>query len=644
VGPGALSEESVATRLPTVGLVGLPNAGKTTLMNALTGGGFRTANYPGVTVDLLEGRSAACFGPPMAVVDLPGVHSPAAPGPDETLACQVIEGRHPAVRPDTFIVVVDVLQLERHLRFAGYVARQGKPLAIALTMADLLPRTGQSVDPERLADALGVPVIPVDGRSGRGMAALMEVLHRQVGSTTPGPLADLPEDPVAGYRRIRDLLRRGGVRRRPPPVDAVTARIDRVALHPVVGFPIFLAVLLGLFAAVFWVARPFMDAVDAAFSWAGVTASMLLGQGLVGRFVGEALIAGVGVVAVFLPQILVLFLLMTLLEDSGYLARTAALVDRPLSALGLHGRSFVPMLSGFACAIPAILAARAVPTRRERLLTIWILPLMSCSARLPVYTLLLSALVPGPWKAGLALASIYVASLAVGAVMAGLVGRLLASSRVPSMLALELPAYRAPRWKPVLRLTWIQSAAYLSRAAGPIVVVACLLWVLTSVGLTWSPPDGGMPRPAGFALVDRDASLTADLARGLEPVLRPLGVDWRVGVGLLSAFAAREVFVSSMAIVFHVSDAGKTSQEDGLLQTMRTATLAGTGRPVFTTSSIVGLIVFFFLSLQCFSTVAMVRREVGSWTFALGQVAVYTGLGYGAAVAVVQGLRGLGVA
>jgi ferrous iron transport protein B len=643
VDPHPLSDEPAGTRLRTVALAGLPNAGKTTLMNALTGGAFRTANYPGVTVDLLTGRSAPGLGPPVALVDLPGVHSPAAAGPDETLACQVIEGRHPAVRPDAFVVVVDALQLERHLRFAAYVARQGRPLAIALTMTDLLHRTGESVDIDRLGAALEVPVLPVDGRTGRGLPGLMQALRRAAGGRPPGPLAAVPEDPVAGYGQLREILDRCGARRRTRPIDAVTARIDQVALHPLLGLPIFLTVLLGLFAAVFWAAQPLMEAVDAAFSRAGTAAGILLGQGLAGRFVGEALVAGVGVVAVFLPQILVLFLLMTLLEDSGYLARAATLVDRPLSAMGLHGRSFVPMLSGFACAIPAILAARAVPTRRERLLTIWILPLMSCSARLPVYTLLLSALVPVPWKAGLALAAIYVASLGTGAVMAGLVGRMLARPGTPSLLTLELPAYRAPRWRAVGRLTWVQSSAYLSRAAGPIVVVACVLWVLTSVGLTWSGSGPGAPRPTGLALTERDASLAADLARWIEPALRPLGVDWRVGVGLFSAFAAREVFVSSMAIVFHVTDAGEASQEAGLLAAMRAATLAATGQPVFTTSTIVGLIVFFFLSLQCFSTVAMVRREVGSWSFALGQVAVYTGLGYGAAAAAVQALRWLGI-
>jgi ferrous iron transport protein B len=328
---------------------------------------------------------------------------------------------------------------------------------------------------------------------------------------------------------------------------------------------------------------------------------------------------------------------MTLLEDSGYLARGAALVDRPLAYLGLHGRSFVPMLSGFACAIPAVLAARAIPSRRERFLTIWILPLMSCSARLPVYALLLAALLPGAaWKAGLALAGIYISSLLVGSLVAGLAVRISSKYRDPSLLAMELPAFRIPRWKPILRMTWARGSAYIKRAGVPIMTVSAILWLIAHFG--YAP--GSIVTPS-----DTENSFAGQLGRQMEPALRPMGADWRVGVGLISAFAAREVFVSSLAIVFHVSDpADDQSQQETLLKTMNVATIAGTSTPVFTTASMIGLIVFFFFSLQCFSTVAVVVKETQSWRMAAAQLLFYTGLGYALAVASVQGLRALGIA
>jgi ferrous iron transport protein B len=396
------------SRISTVCLTGAPNAGKTALMNALTGGSFHTANYPGVTVTLSRGKSKAEFGQQALLVDLPGVQSTSASSPEEELSCQVIEGRHKSVKPDALIIAIDATQLERHLRFASFVARQEKPTVIALTMMDLLPRIQRSVNARKLELALGLRVVPVDGRTGWGAAELMNAVTYALANPVQSrnALADLPEEPVAAYEEIRHLLNNSDVIKNENRFmlvnDSFTARIDRVVLHRFLGFPIFFAVLVGLFSSIFWAARPFMDLIDWLFSRTSSTLVTILPQGVLSRFLAEGVIGGVGAVSVFFPQIVILFFLMTILEDSGYLARGAALVDRPLSYLGLHGRSFVPMLSGFACAIPAVLAARTIPSRRERLLTIWILPLMSCSARLPVYALLLGALLPGSaWKAGL---------------------------------------------------------------------------------------------------------------------------------------------------------------------------------------------------------------------------------------------------
>jgi ferrous iron transport protein B len=620
-------------------------------MNALTGGSFHTANYPGVTVTLSSGRSRAEFGPQLDLVDLPGVHSCVAPSPEEELACRVIEGRHPSIKPDALIVVVDATQLERHLKFAAYAAGQGKPLVIALTMMDMLARNNTAINPKKLAQALGVPVIPVDGRTSWGVAELMTTVADvttqpvDIGSNA---LTRLPKDPVEAYSQLRGLLESSAAMRQNKSLmlahESFTSRLDRVVLHRYLGFPIFFLLLGGLFASIFWAAHPFMNLIDWVFKQTGELLLVVLPAGVASRFLAEGILGGVGAVAIFFPQIVILFFLMTLLEDSGYLARGAALVDKPLSYLGLHGRSFVPMLSGYACAIPAVLAARTIPSRRERLLTIWIIPLMSCSARLPVYALLLAALLPGSaGKAGVALALIYLASLLIGALTAGLISRFVLGKRSASMLAMEMPLYRKPLIKTTLRMTWSRSSAYLRKAGTPIIVISSFLWLLSNFGFGSRQPQTPDNRPAPvISQSELDSSFAAQLGQQLEPLLHPMGVDWRVGVGLISAFAAREVFVSTMAIVFHVAG-DEAVQQDGLLESMSAATFTGTSRRVFTASSIIGLIVFFFFSLQCLSTVAVVRSETNSWRMAGLQLLFYTGLGYVLSVAVVQGLRLSGV-
>jgi ferrous iron transport protein B len=426
-------------------------------------------------------------------------------------------------------------------------------------------------------------------------------------------------------------------------------------LHRYFGFPVFFLVLISLFAAIFWLAQPFMDIIDGGFTAAAEGVKSIAPESVLMEFLGDGVVAGVGAVAVFFPQIMILFFLMTLLEDSGYLARGAALVDRPLSYLGLHGRSFVPMLSGYACAIPAVFAARAIPARRERMLTIWILPLMSCSARLPVYALLLAALLSGAaWQAGLSLAAIYVSSLLIASIIAGITARVFMKHRKPSLLAMELPAYRVPRWWPILRMTWARGSSYLKRAGVPIMIVSAVLWIVSNFGHIQGSLISRTPIEQSFA---------SQLGQSMEPALRPMGVDWRVGVGLISAFAAREVFVSSMAIVFHIDTpeeetapvgwwerlkgivfpAEDDSEQQGLLKQMNSAVFPDTGQKIFTTSTIIGLVVFFFFSLQCFSTVAVVRKEMDSWKLAALQLLFYTGLGYTLAVLSVQTLRAFGV-
>lgn len=637
----------------TVCLAGVPNAGKTALMNGLTGGGFHTANYPGVTVTLSRGKTRAEFGAEINLVDLPGVHSTVAPTVEEELSCLVIEGKHNSIHPDALIIVVDATQLERHLKFASYVARQGKPVVVALTMMDLLSKSGQSINADKLSAALGVTVVPVDGRTGWGVDELVIELRKALAHPfeQTSALAEIPDEPVEAYRKLRALLDESHAVKKSRPMtlaeNSLTARIDKVVLHRYFGFPIFFGILGGLFAAIFWLAQPFMDFIEWLFKEAGTFVTAVLPESVFTSFLADGIIAGVGSVAVFFPQIVILFFLMTLLEDSGYLSRGAALVDRPLSALGLHGRSFVPMLSGFACAIPAVLAARTIPSKRERLLTIWILPLMSCSARLPVYALLLAALLPGaPGKAGLALAFTYVASLLIGALTAGLISKLFIRKKSQSILAMEMPVYRQPLIKPTLKITWSRSSAYLKKAGTPIIVISSILWLLSNFGFgTNQPPAEDGKAPSFVTKSELDHSFAAQAGQKLEPALKPMGADWRVGVGLIAAFAAREVFVSTMAIVFHVADENdEQAQETGLLDSMNSATFTNSAQPVFTTASIIGLMVFFFFSLQCLSTVAVVRAETGSWKIAGLQLLFYTGLGYLLSVITVQGLRAFGVA
>jgi ferrous iron transport protein B len=634
----------------TVCLAGVPNAGKTALMNGLTGGGFHTANYPGATVTLSRGKSRPELGPQINLIDLPGVHSTVAISPEEELSCKVIEGRHPSIQPDALIVVIDSTQLARHLRFAAFVASQGKPIVIALTMMDILAQSGQSIKVSKLSDALGVPVVPVDGRTAWGVEDLISELRRVVADpeSQKSFLAAVPDDPVAAYAIIGEMLDSSGAIKKGASLNlaqnSITARIDRVVLHRYFGFPVFFAILGGLFASIFWAAEPFGNAVEWGFAQAGGLALSLLPEGVLARFVAEGIIGGLGSVAVFFPQIIILFFLMTLLEDSGYLSRGAALIDKPLSHLGLHGRSFVPMLSGYACAIPAVLAARTIPSKVERLLTIWILPLMSCGARLPVYGLLLTALLPGDtFKAGLALAIIYVASMLAAASTAGLISRFVLRSKSTSMLAMELPLYRKPLLKPTLKITWSRSSAYLKRAGLPIIIISAVIWLLSNFGLgSHQPPSPDGQPAAAVTPSELDYSFAAQMGRTMEPALAPMGVDWRAGVGLVSAFLAREVFVSALVSVYHVSG-DEEAQQEGLLQSMREATFEGSTQRIFTTSSIIGLIVFFFFSLQCLSTVSVIRAETGSWRFALLQLLFYTGLGYLLSSATVQGLRLFGV-
>lgn len=631
-------------KAPLVVLVGQPNAGKTSLFNALTGSRYKTGNYPGVTVSYARGTLSLPRGGAADLVDAPGLSSLAGRSPDEEIAVRAIFGDPPLGLPDLVVAVVDATQLARHLYLALQLRDAGFRMVLAVTMTDLLARRDLRFSPERLAREFGAPVVCVNGRTGEGGTALARAAQEALA----GPEASPRRPPAPDFERVAALYRRAEAiehavvtlpegRAAAPAMlrrmDPLTERIDRIALHPVWGLLLFAAVMTGLFTSIFWLAGPAMDAIDGLFAWTAEGLAALLPEGWFSRLLTDGLVGGVGAVAVFLPQIVILFLVMGFLEDSGYLARGAMLVDRPLSAAGLSGRAFVPLLSGFACAIPGMLATRTIPSRRERLLTLFAIPLMSCSARLPVYGLLLAFLTPPekPWLGGIGLTVLYLGGLLVGLLAAGAAGRFL---KLPGRksLFLELPAYRRPRLRVAVHDALHKTASYIRRAGPPILWIALALWTLTH----FPPGAPGMDETDEIG-----GSWGGRLGRVLEPVMEPMGLDWRAGVAMISGFAAREVFPGALAIMFRTEGLEEKGLDEQISFLRRAA--FPDGRPLFTVASSIGLLAFFALALQCQATVAVSARESGSLRFALVQLAVFTGLGYLAAVAAVQGLRLLGV-
>jgi ferrous iron transport protein B len=524
------------------------------------------------------------------------------------------------------VVPVDASQMSRHLVLVRQMRRAGLRTVVALTMNDIARAQGHPVDPVRLSDYLSVAVVEVDGRSGRGVQELRAVVEQAV--ALPGGRVALPSEfsleqvaeDFAWADRIETALAET-VKRRP---QAAAARdFDRWMLHPVAGTALFLLVMGGLFWSVFALASPMIDAVGSFFEFLGGAVAPFLPGNFLGAFVSQGVLPGIGAMFSFVPQIAILFLLMGILEDSGFLARGAMLTDRFLSVIGLNGRSFVPLLSANACAIPGILASRTVPGRKERLLTILAAPLMNCSARLPVYGLLLSFLVPGrPVLAGALLALLYLGGVVFASVAVVIGAKLLRVPASDTGFQLELPAWRIPAWRSVLSTAWNRTKSYLGRAGTVISVIAVLFWALN-----YPDPEHSLGRLIGHFL---------------QPLMEPMGGDWRIALGLVAAFAAREVFVSTLAVTFAVSGS-EDSVAQGLLAVMHGATNALTGAPLFTVASVVALLVYFMISMQCLATVAVIRKEAGSWRFALGQMVAYVAASWVLAVAIYQFLHALGL-
>ena len=611
-------------------LVGPPNSGKTSLYNWLTGSRFRTVNYPGATVEYSVGQTLPTLGEVCQAVDTPGLYSLDPKSPEEKVTVSsLLEGP----TPDAVIAVVDATHLARHLVLVEQLRQTGLPLVMALTMGDLLRAEGLRLDLKGLEKDLGLRIFEVDGRTGQGVRDLVNGARELAG--TPDR-----RKPQWSSDQIREQIKRQGeiAEARVRKVEDVsegpkrqTQKIDAWVLHPVWGLLLFALIMFGLFSSIFWAAQPLMDLVDGGFSAAASWVGEILPPSLLSSFLTDGVIAGVGAVLVFVPQIFILFLGLNFLEDWGYLARGAALVDRPLSRLGLNGRSFVPLLSGHACAIPAMMAARTIPSTWERHLTLFLIPLMNCSARLPVYSLLLAFLFLGKpaWQPALFLAGIYITSLGFAAVAALIVHRLLPPS-TQSWFMLELPIYRRPHPLHLLRGAFHRTMSYVTKAGGTILVLSMIIW-----GLSTFPNHQESDSTKRL-----ETSYIAQVGNAMEPLMAPMGADWRVGVGLVSAFAAREVFVSTLAVIFHVT-ADEDSLQEGLLESLRSATKPD-GQLLFTFASVMALIVFFMVALQCLSTVAVARKETGSWLFATVQLFTFTLVAYALAVGVYQFLRAWG--
>ena len=616
----AAGSDASLTGVPRIALVGAPNSGKTSVFNGLTGLRAKTGNYPGVTVSRFVGTSRT--GRHRHVIeDLPGTYSLEPISPDEQITVDVLDGRlEGADRPDALLVVVDATTLRRSLGFLAQVLARGLPTCVVVTFTDELARRQGRLDVDAFARALGVPVLPVVGHRGLGIAQLREQLTTW--RTWQAPAVAPPTDPGEQDAWAESVLAFADYR--PPERHRVTRRVDAVLLHPLWGTVVFFTVMALFFQTVFTLAAPMQGRVETLFAWLSGQVHTHVGNPWLSGLLGDALIGGVGGVLVFVPQIVLLFLLLALLEGVGYLARAAFLMDRVMARFGLEGRAFVALLSSFACAIPGILATRTLPSAKDRLATMMAAPLMTCSARLPVYVLLIGLLVDpsatlGPFGAqGLVMFGLYLLG-AVSAMLAAWAFKKLGEPHgQPVPFFMELPPYRLPAPGAVLAAMWSSAHAFLRKCSTVIVATSVVLWLLLNLPLH----GDAQQRAAGVDTTDSvavsaytvDHSYAAGLGRLVAPVFDPLGFDWRINVGVLSAQGARETFVATLGQVAAAED---PEAPDQALQAMTYPDGPRAGEPVFTAPTIAALLVYFVYALQCMATVAVLRRETGTWRWPL---------------------------
>jgi len=697
---------AAASRAPVYAVVGNPNCGKSTLFNGLTGLKQKVGNYPGVTVEKKIGTAYSQHGQALMVIDLPGTYSLAARSPDEAVTRDVLLGRRADTpMPDRVLCIVDASNLERNLYLVHQILDLGRPVILVLNMMDLAVRAGLNIRVARLEKELGIPVIPCEAVNGKGLIELKLAMSRaelplprhawnvpaaiaRAVSELQASLADNDSKPPLSARaealllltdrdsvqvsgstplsaRTTEILR-GWQRRwdregtdwasalvqarydaigrlatevvlRTPAGPSPSDRIDAVVTHPVWGWLVLGGIMTLVFLGIFTLAEFPMDWIDGRVSSFGGWIKHSLPQGSLRDLLTDGAIAGVGSVLVFLPQILILFFFIGLLESTGYMARAAFIMDRMMSRVGLNGRSFIPLLSSYACAIPGIMATRTIEDEKDRLTTILVAPLMSCSARLPVYLVMIAALVPGdrvPLLTKVALMLLMYALGTGGAFgFAWLFKRTLLKGKPPLMI-MELPPYRLPRVKDVIQHMAERAWIFLRNAGTVILAISIVLWFLAAFPRA---PEGTSPQQ------QLAQSFAGRAGRALEPVIKPIGFDWRIGIGLISSFAAREVFVSSTAVVFSVDHAGGSKDVDvaPLRSALRDARWPD-GRALFTPLVCLSLMLYYVFAMQCMSTVAVVRRETNSLRWPAFQIAYMTGTAWVVSFVVYQSGRALG--
>jgi ferrous iron transport protein B len=602
-----------------VALVGAPNTGKTTLFNALTGSRAKVGNYSGVTVERREGQVQGLTNS-VRLIDLPGTYSLNPETLDERVVDDMLSGEIEGERkPDAILIVVDATTLERGLALVLQVlaAHPDSPIAVAVTMIDELRARGGRVNFDLLARRLGVSIFPIVGNRGVGMDVLQSALAMP-GRWSRGGVVVPAESVVARFAQVDTLWEE--IQLHPLRRDERTDRIDRVLLHPVWGGLIFASVMLFVFQSIFTWALPAMDGIDGMFSELGRLSRTVLPEGVLTDLWTDGILAGVGSVMIFLPQIVILFTLIHFLEDVGYMARAAFVVDRVMGWFGLQGRSFIVLLSCYACAVPGIMAARTIPNPRDRLATILVAPFMTCSARLPLYTLLIAAFVPavslgfGFGLQGLVMLGLYLLGATTAVVSAALLKATVIRGHV-STFYMELPPYRFPSMRLLTSQVWRSAKAFLKKAGTIVFVASVIVWAMLNFPKAEIDPNA---TPAAQAQMNLEASLGAQIGKAIEPAIAPLGYDWKIGAGLIASFAAREIIVSTLAQIYAVGDA---DDFDGLRGALQSDVDPRTGEHVFSLPVALSLLVFFVFALQCTSTIAVMVRETGGWRwpmFALG--------------------------
>jgi ferrous iron transport protein B len=700
----------------TIALVGNPNSGKSSLFNSLTGLNQKVGNFAGVTVDKKTGVSHISDTLKANIIDLPGTYSLYPKSADEQVTYEVLLNQKNADRPDLIVVIADASNLKRNLLFCSQIIDLKIPVIISLTMMDIARQKGITIDTAALERQMGVPVVPINPRKNKGITQLKKTIQ-DIKLAKPTPIADFIDVPaltgpwlqevkelceldsnygalhvacnyqelryisaaqrisiaallgegrfqkskvqaeeiMQRYRRIDGVMQQCAVIDSPMKKMVISERIDKILLHPGWGNLILLVVLFLLFQSIFWLARYPMDWIEQGFAGLGNWLSGMMPQGLLKDLLINGVLAGISGIAIFVPQIMILFGMITILEDSGYMARISFLTDRLMRTAGLNGRSVMPLISGMACAVPAIMAARTIQNKKERLITIMVTPLMSCSARLPVYTMLIALVIPSKSLLGvfnlqgLVLMGLYLLGFFMALIVSKVMNYII-KTKDRTFFLMELPVYRAPRWKNV-GITMIEKGKIFIRDVGKIIIViALVLWAMAAFGppskmkavedkyatLLLQHPENKTEIERQHATAKLETSFAGIMGHGIEPMIRPLGFDWKIGIALITSFAAREVFVGTMATLYSVGDteAGKETLRDKMRDARRPD-----GTPVYTLAAGLSLLIFYVFAMQCMSTLAIVKRETRSWKYPIIQFIYMFGIAYLCSLVVYQVLK-----